>query len=113
MKVLFKVLAFVFGGYFVWAATMNANDHDATLWYFIYGAAALASLLFIVNALPKMLYWILAGLFLIGAILFWPATYEGITIGGGDIKNIEEGREALGLGINAAVMLLYAWRTDK
>jgi hypothetical protein len=113
MKVFFKILAFAFGGYFVWAASVNANDQDATLWYFIYGAAVVASLLFIVNALPKMVYMILAVLFVIGGILFWPETYEGLSIGGGDIKNIEEGREALGLGINALVMLLYWWRTEK
>ncbi|GAB3811307.1 hypothetical protein GCM10028895_01340 [Pontibacter rugosus] len=36
-------------------------------------------------------------LYTAGAILAWPERFEGIYIGGGDIKNIEEAREALGL----------------
>ncbi len=109
MKNILKLLAIVFTGYFVWAAYMNSNDLDATLWYFIYGIAAIASLLFIAEKLPKIVYLVLAVGYVGVAFYFWPETYEGVTIGEGDIKNIEEGREALGLLINAVVMALYGF----
>jgi len=46
---------------------------------------------------------------MIGCFFVFPETYEGFEIGSGDIKNIEEGREAFGLMIIALVMLFFAW----
>ena len=46
----------------------------------------------------------------------YPEKFEGFEIGAGDIKNIEEGREAYGLLIIAIVMLLLAlrgWKVKK
>ncbi len=109
MKNVLKLLAIGFTCYFIWAAYMNSNDMDATLWYFIYGVAAIASLLFIAEKLPKIVYLVLSVAYIGATFYFWPETYEGVTVGEGDIKNIEEGREALGLLINAVVMSLYGF----
>jgi hypothetical protein len=46
----------------------------------------------------------------IGAYLFWPDTFEGVTIGEGEINNIEHARESLGLLILAIVMLIFGFR---
>lgn len=108
MKTFLKILAYLFTGLFAYAAIVQYNDPDATKWYFIYGIAALASLLFAINKLKT--YWaILLFVFYVGlAIYTWPAKFEGVTIGEGDIVNIERGREALGLLIAGIMMGVYA-----
>ena len=110
MKTIFKVLAIIFMLYFLWAAYVQNNDPDAILWYAIYGISAIVSLLFLFDKLPFVAAISLFVCFIGGVIFFWPTAFEGVTIGEGDIKNIEEGRESLGLLINAIVMLLFAWR---
>lgn len=110
MKTFFKILAIFFSGVFLWAAYVQYNDPDAWLWYAIYGLAALASILFL---LGKLRYWMAASLvviYLFGAFFIWPENFQGVSIGEGDIVNIERGREALGLLIVSGVMLLYALR---
>lgn len=47
---------------------------------------------------------------MLALFFLWPEKFEGITIGNGDIVNIERGRESLGLLIVAIVMLIYALR---
>ncbi len=83
------------------------------MWYAIYGVAALASLLFFLNKFQPVLGVVLGILYLGGTIYIWPEKYEGVTIGEGDIVNIERGREALGLLITALIMFIYAWRVKK
>ena len=108
MNSLFKYLSLVMAILFIAAAYVQWNDPDATMWYFIYGIAALASVLFFLNKLNFIVALILAVLYIIGAIGLWPEKWEGLSIGGGDINNIERAREALGLLIVGLVMLLYA-----
>ena len=108
MKPLFKILSLIFAILFVIAAYVQWNDPDATLWYFIYGVAALASVLFFLNKLHFVIALILAVLYILGTITLWPAKWEGLSIGDGDIDNIERAREALGLLITGLVMIIYA-----
>lgn len=110
MKFVFKFLALLFIGYFIWASYVQHNDPDATIWYAIYGVAIVASMFFIADKLKFIVAAILMVGYLIGTAIFWPETYEGITIGGGENENIERGREALGLLIVAAVMCIYTLR---
>lgn len=110
MKLFSKIFSAVFALLFLWAAYLQYNDPDALLWYAIYGLAALVSVLFFLNRLPLVIAVGLAFAYLIGSYVFWPEKYEGFTIGGGDIDNIEHARESMGLLINALVMLFYAWR---
>lgn len=110
MNLLFKIMAFVFAVLFFWAAALQWNDPDAWVWGFIYGLAALMSLLFMVNRLSLRLAAVAALIYLVGTVYTWPDKFEGFTIGEGDITNIERGREAFGLLIIALVLFAYAVR---
>ena len=110
MKIFFKILAFVFAVLFIWGAAVQYNDPDALKWYVIYGVGALASILFAFGRLRFLWALFLFGVYLGLSIFNWPTVFEGVTIGEGDIENIEKGREALGTAILAMVMLIYALR---
>ena len=108
MKSLFKLISLIMAVLFVIAAYLQYNDPDATIWYFVYGIAALASILFFMNRLHFMIAIVLAVLYIVGTIALWPEKWEGVSIGDGDIDNIERARESLGMLITGLVMLLYA-----
>ncbi|MFK5973552.1 MAG: transmembrane 220 family protein [Flavobacteriaceae bacterium] len=108
MKVVFNVLAAVFLVLFLYAVYVQNNDPDAMLWYLMYGVAAVASILFLIDKLPFAVAVALFVGYLVGVFMVWPEQFEGVSIGAGDITNIERGREALGLLIVAGVMLVYA-----
>ncbi|CAM3317970.1 transmembrane 220 family protein [Zobellia roscoffensis] len=110
MKIFFKITGVVFAILFAWGALVQYNDPDATIWYVIYGLAALVSILFVVNRLSFKVAIFFCLLSIIGAFKQWPVQFEGFTIGEGEIENIERGREACGLLIIAIVMLMYALR---
>lgn len=107
MRMVLKIVAFLFAALFAFAAIVQYNDPDATKWYFIYGTAALASIMFAINKLK--IYWavLLFVFYLVFAIYTWPVKFEGVTIGEGDIVNVERGREALGMGIASILMGIY------
>lgn len=95
---------------FAWAAYVQNNDPDAMRWYAIYGMAALASFLFAMGQL-RIVWAIFLCIFYLGfAIYNWPEKFEGLTVGAGNLSNIEKGREALGLIIASVLMLVYALR---
>ena len=110
MKTFFKIFSLVFAVLFLWAAYLQYNDPDSLKWYAIYGLAALASILFAFDRLKFLWALFLFGFYIGFSIISWPAKFEGVTIGEGDIVNVEEGREALGLMILSLVMLMYALR---
>ena len=110
MKTLFKILSLVFAILFIYAAVVQYNDPDAFLWYTVYGIAALASLLFFAGRMNYNIAALLCILYLVGTLWNWPAQFEGVTIGAGDIVNIEKGREAVGTLIVSLVMLVFALR---
>ncbi|NKI31935.1 transmembrane 220 family protein [Croceivirga thetidis] len=109
MKSFLKILAIIFALLFIAAAVVQYNDPDAIKWYVIYGMAALASILFVLGRLKFLWALFLFGFFIGFAIYSWPVKFEGVTIGEGDIVNIERGREALGLLIAALAMGLFAY----
>jgi len=113
MKAILKILAVIFTALFVYAIYVQTNDPDPMLWYVIYGVAALASLLFILDKLPYILAVVLFLGYVVACAMMWPEQFEGVAIGEGDIKNIEEGREALGMLITAGIMLIYALNLKK
>lgn len=108
MNKFLKILAFIFFALFIYAAVVQYNDPDAVKWYAIYGMAALASILFAFNQLRLTWAIVLSGFYIGLTIYTWPEKFEGVTIGEGDIVNIERGREALGLLIAGVVMAIYA-----
>ena len=110
MKSAFKIFALIMAVLCAWAAYVQWNDPDSILWYAVYGVAAIISLLFAFDRLPSGVAFALSLVYLAGMIWDWPSKFEGVTIGNGDIVNIEEGRESLGLLILAVLMLIYALR---
>lgn len=95
------VLAILFGLF----AFFQLNDLDPELWVPIYLSAAGICLL----AFLRRLYLPLIGAalvgYIVGAILYWPDKWEGVSLDGGYTVNIEEARESLGLGICAIAMI--------
>ena len=110
MQTFFKSLGIIFTILFLWSAYLQLNDPDPVLWIVIYLVAAIASLLFAFNKLNFLLAFVLAIGSVIGAILNWPESFEGITFNDMSHKNIEEGREALGLLFCGFIFMVYAFR---
>lgn len=110
MNPLSKYLPLLMAVLFIAAAYVQWNDPDATLWYFIYGIAALASIFYYLGKLNFILALLLGVLYLVGCVMLWPEKWEGVTVGEGDIENVERARESLGLLITSIVMFIYAIR---
>lgn len=113
MKSFVKIFGWVFGLLCIVSAGLQYNDPDPLLWMVIYGVTALVSFAVALNKLPYSVPLVLGILLTVGAIYTFPETYEGFEIGKGDIKNIEEGREAGGLLILSLTMFFFAWRLKK
>ena len=110
MKNIFKGIGIIFAILFLWAAYVQNNDSDAATWYAVYGLAAVASILFVVNRLTSTIATLLSFLALVGTYFQWPLKFKGFEIDDGDIENIEQGREAFGLLIIAILMFIFALR---
>lgn len=109
-----KILGFCFMVLFIAAAAVQLNDVDPWLWVFLYGLAALISLLFVLNKLKPIITLILAVGFVILAFYYWPAQFEGVALQDGmKTTNIELGRESLGMAICALVMLVFSFFSKK
>lgn len=114
MKKIVNIIAVLFALLAVVSAYLQLNDPDPELWIAIYSAAAIASILFVLKKLPYQVYLVLFVSCVIGAYLFWPTAFEGVTIGNGEINNIEHARESLGLLIVGALMLVFTvWTRAK
>ncbi|ARS34482.1 transmembrane 220 family protein [Pontibacter actiniarum] len=95
--VLKKSLAIFLGIAFLSFVAVQYNDPDPLVWMLLYGVAALLCFLSAFNRAPRTVLWVGAVLYALGGVYMWPALFEGISIGSGNIKNIEEARESLGL----------------
>lgn len=103
-----KIIGIILSLLFVSFAAMQYNDPDTLVWVLIYLAAAFLSLMAAYGKVRIIFLAIACTAAVIGAFYMWPEKYEGLEVGGGDIKNIEEAREALGLLLIGIVMFLYA-----
>jgi hypothetical protein len=103
-----KSLAIIFGIIFSGFVLVQYNDPDPILWIAIYSLAAVTSFIYGFSKLNNTYLWGGALLFFVGSFYFWPETFEGIKIGSGDIKNIEEARESLGLIICGIAFTSFA-----
>ena len=110
MKLLFRVVGWIFVVLFSISTLLQYNDPDAFLWVVIYGSATLVTLGFLFKKLPYYVPLILGLLAIVGFIYLFPEKFQGFGIGDGDVKNIEEAREAFGLLIIAIVMLVIGVR---
>jgi len=116
MNSIFKVAAILFGILFLVSSGLQYNDPDPLIWIFIWGFAGLISLAYAFNKISFPIPMIAGIAALIGFFYMYPEKFEGFEIRAGDIKNIEEAREAFGLLIIALVLLALAlrgWMTKK
>lgn len=113
MNIFFKIFAAVFAGLFVWATFMQYNDPDAILWYLVYGAAAMTCICFLFDKLDYRHAYLFALAYLIGVFLSWPSHFEGVSVGQGELDNVEHAREAFGLLISSGVMGLLGFRVKR
>ncbi|MEM9650361.1 MAG: transmembrane 220 family protein [Bacteroidota bacterium] len=111
MKLFFPILGWVFGVLFLVSAVVQYNDPDPWTWILIYSIAALVSVGFALGRISFRILLSLGIMTFLGFIYTFPEKFEGFEIGGGDIKNIEEGRESFGLLIISIIMFIYALRT--
>jgi len=108
MRFLFNILGVVFAVLFLTSAVLQYNDPDPLIWILIYGVAATLSILYVVRKVNvKILLGVVFTAFL-GFLYMYPDKFEGFEIGKGDIKNVEEAREAFGLLIIAIVFGILA-----
>jgi hypothetical protein len=108
MGYFLKYFGWIFAVLFLISAVLQYNDPDPLLWIFIYTIAAIVSIGFIFDKLSFGLPLVLGILSSIGFLYLLPENFEGFTIGEGNIKNIEEAREAFGLLITAMAMFVYS-----
>lgn len=113
MKSFLIIFGWIFGLLCIISGILQYNDPDPLLWMVIYGVAAVVSFGVAMNKVSYSVPLVLGILFLVGCFFVFPEKFEGFEIGSGDIKNIEEGREAVGLLILALVMFLFAWGRKK
>ncbi|EJF10226.1 MULTISPECIES: transmembrane 220 family protein [Pontibacter] len=103
-----QILSILLGIVFIVFAALQYNDPDAAIWIAIYLLAAIFSFLVSLNRISQAVLLSAFAAYAVGAVFFWPEKWEGLAIGGGDIKNIEEAREFLGLALTSASMLTFA-----
>ena len=103
-----RILGALFAIFFVYAAAVQLNDIDAWIWVVLYALAAVASVLFAYGKLKRSWALALAVVYIGLAIYHWPPEFEGVALQDGmKTMNIELGRESLGMGISALIMLIY------
>ncbi len=118
MNLFVKAYAWVFGVLCIISAILQYNDPDPLLWIIIYGIAALLSFGFALNRIPFVVLLVAGLIALVGGFYIFPEQFQGFGIDDGDIRNIEEAREAVGLFIIGIVQLFYAfwsrfWKKSK
>ncbi len=113
MQKLDKILGFLYGILCFVSAILQYNDPDPILWIVLYSCAAIVSFAYALNKVPTLLLVITAAISLFGFFFMFPEKFEGFEIGKGDIKNIEEGREAFGLLIMAICFAFFALRAKR
>ena len=111
MNTLFKVIAILFGVLFFVSAGLQYNDPDSLVWILIWSIAGIIAFAFAFNRVSYKVLLIAGILAFINFFYAFPEKFEGFEIGTGDIKNVEEGREAFGLLIIAIIMLVLAIRS--
>lgn len=110
MNSVFKVIAILFGILFLVSAGLQYNDPDPLVWIVIWGLAGIIALAFAFGRISFPIPLVSGVAALVGFFYLYPEKFEGFEIGAGDIKNVEEGREAFGLLIIAIVLLILALR---
>ncbi|MFD3001565.1 transmembrane 220 family protein [Pontibacter toksunensis] len=108
-----KVLGAFFGFIFIAFAVVQYNDPDPALWIAIYVVAAALSVAAGFGKVSNVLLGVAFVVYAAGVIYWWPEQFEGVGDSMRDsttgllLRNVEEGRESLGLGICSVAMLSF------
>ncbi|RKR08088.1 transmembrane family 220 protein [Maribacter vaceletii] len=113
MQKLDEYLGFLYGILCFVSALLQYNDPDPMLWIVIYSCATILSIAFALNKIHPILLALTAAISFFGFFYMYPEKFEGFEIGAGDIKNIEEAREAFGLLIMAIMFIIFSFRAKK
>ena len=102
-----RIVALILGLVFILFAVFQFNDPDPMLWVPIYMVAATICVFTFFQKSTRILPLVAMVGYIIGAIWFWPAAWEGVALQDGmKTLNIENGRESLGMLI-CAVSMIY------
>lgn len=108
-----KILGAVFGLLFLSFAAFQYNDPDPLLWMTIYLIAAALSVAAGFGRVSKTVLVVACILYGVGVIYWWPEQFEGVgdsmrdATTGALLRNVEEGRESLGLAMCSIAMLSF------
>ncbi|MCY7358310.1 MAG: transmembrane 220 family protein [Rudanella sp.] len=105
---MLKPIAIAFALLFALFAGFQYNDPDPEIWIPIYGLATLASIMALFRVGRPWFYWVMAAMYVVAAVYQWPPHFEGFLLDEMGMKtvNIELAREAGGLAICAAAMVV-------
>ncbi|GAB3549183.1 transmembrane 220 family protein [Spirosoma fluminis] len=105
-----KILSIIFGLLFLLFAAFQYNDPDPEIWVPIYGFAAVACFMAYASVGRWWFFAAMTVIYLVAAYYQWPPRFEGFLFDelGMRSVNIEMAREAGGLAICAAIMLMFA-----
>jgi hypothetical protein len=108
-----RILGAFFGLLFISFAVFQYNDPDPLLWMSIYLVAAALSVAAGFGKVSDAVLVTACILYAVGVIYWWPEQFEGVgdsmrdAATGALLKNVEEGRESLGLAICSVAMLCF------
>jgi len=105
----FKVFGWLFGILCLVSAILQYNDPDPIVWILIYVVTAVVSFGFALDRIKAIVPLFIGIMSILGCWYVFPENFQGFNITGGDIKNIEEGREAIGLLIVALIMFVFSF----
>ena len=108
MNLIVKAFAWVFGALCIVSAILQFNDPDPVMWILIYCIAATLCFGFALGRITFLILLLSGIMALAGGWYLFPEQFQGFEIGNGDIRNIEEAREAVGLFIVGIVHLFFA-----
>jgi transmembrane protein TMEM220 len=116
-RIAWRVADVLFLLMFAMSVAVQVNDPDPFVWMAIYGVAAIACLLSLLNRLPRWLPMIIATGAILWSLSILPRVLGKVPFGdmfaAWEMKDIgvEESREMYGLLLVAAWMLVLVWRS--
>jgi hypothetical protein len=106
-----RLVALLLAGVFFLFAYWQLNDPDPWLWVPIYLVPSAISIGMFMGRAVRSLLSLLAIGYAIGAVMYFPGSYQGLGLDNLAMKTteVEFARESFGLGICALVLFYYAW----
>lgn len=110
-----RIFTYILGVIFILFSLVQLNDPDPLLWVLIYMIPAVAALVYTHRKQSKYLLIGLAIIYLIGAVMLFPPSFQEWITAEGEASSIgmklpmiEEARESMGLFL-CFLMFLFLW----